>query len=307
MLKKAQGCFIGLIAGDNLGSLVEFKSPQRVAQLYPQGFKDLLNGGSTYHLRAGQPTDDGELAITLARTIIEHQEFNRHEVLKAYQEWANSNPFDIGDNTSYALVQNRYNASSISNGSLMRIAPIGIYGTTLTLDEVAKLAIQDSQCTHKNPVVFEVNSIYARAISLAIKSEMTAQQLFDQMEKWATLPIVQQTIAQAKIQMPQDMSEGTCLVSFQNAMYHLLHTTDIIKAMDMTIRQGGDSDTHAAILGALFGALYGIDIMPQQWIDAIVSCESVVGKTGEPRDPEYWPVDVLTLAEKLISLKKPQN
>jgi len=302
MLEKAQGCFAGLIAGDNLGSLVEFQSPDMVKSLYPKGFKDLLNGGGTFDLRAGQPTDDGELAITLARTIIHDKGFIYNNVLNAYKDWADSKPFDIGYTTRDALWHDHYNLDSISNGSLMRIAPIGIYGATKDLDIVGALAIADSECTHDNDIVFEVNSIYARAISLAIRSDIAPKDLFQQMVDWATIPKVRETLIEAKTKAPSNMRSGTCLVSIQNAMYHLYHTGDIAKALDITIRKGGDADTHGAILGALFGAVYGLKSLPKQWIDSITTCEAIVGKTSKPRPPQYWSKDVLSLAEQLIYL-----
>lgn len=302
MLDKAQGCFMGLIAGDNLGSLVEFETPESAKAKYPKGFKDLLNGGGTYNLRAGQPTDDGELAITLARTLIADKDFVFINVLSAYREWSESDPFDIGTTTSNALWHDIYNPDSISNGSLMRIAPIGIYGATKDLDIVGALAVADAECTHENDIVFEVNSIYARAISLAIRSDIAPKDLFQQMVDWATIPKVRETLIEAKTKAPSNMRSGTCLVSIQNAMYHLYHTGDIAKALDTTIRKGGDSDTHGAILGALFGAVYGLKSIPKQWIDSVNTCESVVGKTSRPRPKKYWPTDILSLADQLISL-----
>ena len=302
VLEKAQGCFAGLIAGDNLGALVEFQSPDIVKSLYPKGFKDLINRGGTFDLRAGQPTDDGELAITLARTLIRDKEFNYTNVLNAYKDWSESKPFDIGTTTSNALWHDEYNPESISNGALMRIAPIGIYGVNKDLDIVGALAIADAECTHENDIVFEVNSIYARAISLAIRSDIAPKDLFQQMVDWATIPKVRETLIQAKTKAPTNMFKGTCLVGIQNAMYHLYHTGDIVKALDITIRKGGDADTHSAILGALFGAVYGLKSLPKQWIDSITTCEAIVGTTSKPRPSQYWSKDVLSLAEQLISL-----
>lgn len=302
MLDKAQGCLVGLIAGDNLGSLVEFNYPSEIRNLYPKGFKELQNGG-LYNLRAGQPTDDGEMAITLANSIITNKGFNYNYVLNSYIDWAESEPFDIGITISNALLYDEYDTNSASNGCLMRVAPIGIYGANLDLDKVAALAIADAECTHNNEIVFEANSIFARAISLAIKSDISPRDLFEQMIEWATIPLVREFMCQARTKPPENMAtvnKGYCLTALRNAMYHLYHTSSITKAMDKTIKQGGDADTNAAILGALFGAVYGLKAIPQQWIDSILSCESIIGKTSKPRPKEYWPTNVLQLAEDLL-------
>jgi ADP-ribosylglycohydrolase len=62
MLAKAQGCLLGQLAGDALGSLVEFKSPESIRQAYPDGLRK-LTGGGTWKMLAGQPTDDSEMAL----------------------------------------------------------------------------------------------------------------------------------------------------------------------------------------------------------------------------------------------------
>jgi ADP-ribosylglycohydrolase len=49
-----------------LGSLVEFKSSGSISSLYPGG-PQLLEDGGIWHTIAGQPTDDSELALALAR------------------------------------------------------------------------------------------------------------------------------------------------------------------------------------------------------------------------------------------------
>ena len=56
-LDRAQGCLLGQLAGDALGSLVEFQSPGKIRRGYPDGVWELANGG-TWNTIAGQPTDD---------------------------------------------------------------------------------------------------------------------------------------------------------------------------------------------------------------------------------------------------------
>lgn len=68
-LSRAQGCLLGQVAGDALGSLVEFQSPEEIRRTYPSGVRDLMDGG-TWNTLAGQPTDDSEMALMLARSLV---------------------------------------------------------------------------------------------------------------------------------------------------------------------------------------------------------------------------------------------
>ena len=64
-LDRARGCLLGQLAGDSLGSLVEFQGPAEIRRRYPNGVRDLEDGG-TFDTLAGQPTDDSEMALAHA-------------------------------------------------------------------------------------------------------------------------------------------------------------------------------------------------------------------------------------------------
>jgi len=73
----------------------------------------------------------------------------------------------------------------------------------------------------------------------------------------------------------------------------------------LTIMRGGDTDTNAAICGALLGAVCGREAIPAQWLDSLQNCRPEAGhpRVRHPRPECFWPVDVLELAELLILTK----
>ena len=89
MISRAQSCLIGQLAGDALGSLVEFQSPAQIHRAYPNGVCDLADGG-TWNTIAGQPTDDSEMALLLARMLVERGTYDAQAALEAYKLQARS-------------------------------------------------------------------------------------------------------------------------------------------------------------------------------------------------------------------------
>jgi ADP-ribosylglycohydrolase len=83
MLERAQGCLLGQLAGDALGSLVEFRSQDDIRREYPNGVRELADGG-TWNTIAGQPTDDSEMALLLARMLADPGRYDPKEARKAY-------------------------------------------------------------------------------------------------------------------------------------------------------------------------------------------------------------------------------
>lgn len=68
-LFRAQGCFLGQLLGDALGSLIEFQSPEETRCSYPGDVRELADYG-TWNTIAGQPTDDSEMVL-LVRILTE--------------------------------------------------------------------------------------------------------------------------------------------------------------------------------------------------------------------------------------------
>ena len=94
-VNRAQGCLLGQLAGDALGSLVEFQSLEEIRRNYPDGVRELADGGTRSTI-AGQPTDDSEMALLLARMLTERGVYDPDAALRAYQFWLDSDPFDCG-------------------------------------------------------------------------------------------------------------------------------------------------------------------------------------------------------------------
>ena len=82
----------GQLAGDSLDSLAEFQSPAQILRQYPDGVRQLAGGGD-FGTIPGQPTDDSEMALMLARSLAEHERFDVDAIRKAYICWLDTNPF----------------------------------------------------------------------------------------------------------------------------------------------------------------------------------------------------------------------
>jgi len=80
-----------------------------------------------------------------------------------------------------------------------------------------------------------------------------------------------------------------------------LHAPNLEEGVVDTVMRGGDTDTNAAICGALLGAVHGIEAVPSQWREKVLSCrpEQRAG-VAPPRPEVFWPVDALELAQQLV-------
>jgi ADP-ribosyl-[dinitrogen reductase] hydrolase len=293
-LSRAQGCFLGQLAGDSLGSLVEFKSKQEIRRTYPNGIRELEDGG-TWGTIAGQPTDDSEMALILARMLIERRRYAAEEARKAYVFWLNSSPFDCGSTVSSGL-RGRPNRESQANGALMRISPLGIFGCNYDPDRVSEYAMADAALTHPHPVCLQANALFALAIADAIGTWKGAQELYQLINVRAReMPVdsaLAKAIRDASESPPADYlhQQGWVIIAFQNALWQLLHADSLEDGVVDTVMRGGDTDTNAAIAGALLGAVYGRSAIPAQWVDKLLNCRPKAGRPNvrHPRPECFW-------------------
>ena len=306
VLSRAQGCLLGQLIGDSLGSLVEFTRLSEIHRRYPNGVRDMADGG-TWNTIAGQPTDDSEMALMLARSLVAQGRFDVEEVRKGYRYWLDSGPFDVG-NTIQSGLAGWHIPDSQANGAMMRISPLGIFGVNYKLEEVAEWAKQDAAITHIHPVCQQANALFAMAIAHAVGTGCGASELYSQVVEWAeemdVRASLKQTIAGANDSPPDDYVDkmGWVLIAFRNALWQLLHADSVEEGIVDTIMRGGDTDTNAAIGGALLGAVYGREAIPTRWIETIRNCRPRAGdpRVREPRPECFWPVDALELAEQLV-------
>ena len=66
---RALGCMLGMVIGDSLGSQVEFQTAAAIAAAIRTGVRDLADS-PVWKTLAGQPTDDSELGLALARSLV---------------------------------------------------------------------------------------------------------------------------------------------------------------------------------------------------------------------------------------------
>jgi ADP-ribosylglycohydrolase len=188
----------------------------------------------------------------------------------------------------------------------MRVSPLGIFGAG-RVEQAVLWARADSQLTHPHPACQDACAVFVAAIAHAVArgggpQACYAAALAEAAREGGT-PEVLATLEAARHAPPADYSSqmGWVRIALQNAFYRLLHAASFEEGVVATVMAGGDTDTNAAIAGALLGAVHGRRAVPQRWVSALLSCRPLRGTpTAHPRAVEFWPVDALELAEALL-------
>jgi ADP-ribosyl-[dinitrogen reductase] hydrolase len=304
----AFGCLAGALVGDAAGATLEFigrkPTPYEVTQALA------MPGGGFLGVAPGQITDDGELTLCLARGLAVSKFFQPEPIARNYRDWIDSKPFDVGNTTRLSLgcfldgewqevcEKEGYAAAmsqaayfrcleSKANGSLMRATPIGIWGHKLKINDLALIARVDSRLSHPNKSCRDAVACYAIAIAHLLVNPGDRTGAVEKVAEWADNNAVAEVChwlddARDNVDVPYHPQIGFIKIAFVHAFRHLVLGSDYVEALTETLAGGGDTDTNACIVGGLIGAACGAENIPQEMIDAVITCDTSKGRHARP-------------------------
>lgn len=273
------GCLIGLACGDALGGPVEFDTRARMGERFPDGLRDFIGGG-WLHLSPGEITDDTQMALDVARSLVAFPDGNMDDLAERFLEWRNSEPKDIGNTTRDALDRlahgvpwdeageqahiSRGPRDSAGNGAIMRCAPVALRFRTQP-DRLREVSIDVSRITHANPLCTWASVVVDQAIASLLDGEPIDTALSGSTKNVEQPEVVAAIDNAASATRERIKSGGFVLDTLSAAYWSLLRTGTYEEAVVTAVGLGGDTDTTGAVSGALAGAHYGIEAIPERW------------------------------------------
>ncbi|WP_447643725.1 ADP-ribosylglycohydrolase family protein [Nocardioides zeae] len=289
---RATGVLLASAAGDALGAGYEFGS----APLPPAGEAPRMIGGGLGDFAPGEWTDDTAQAVAIAEVAATGADLRDEAALdlvaRRFADWYAANPPDVGIQTRAVLEAAGRHPSAASmraaaaavhartgrsagNGSLMRTAPVAL----AHFDDPAALvtaAYAVSALTHHDPLAGEAAATWC----LLVRHAVLEGDLTDARAELRHLPEGargrwQAMLDEAEAQDPPTFTSNTWAGgALQAAWSSVVHTPvpahrpadHLPAALATAIRIGEDTDTVAAIAGALLGGRWGAAAVPDAWV-----------------------------------------
>jgi len=278
---RASGALLGTFVGDALG--MPFEGLSRGSIPMAVEMVQARRGRGTY-------TDDTQMMIALAESLIERGRVEEQHLARAFQRayepergygggtrrvfelWAAGTP------VASAAGQVFGGQGSRGNGAAMRIAPIAVRYR----DDRRRLLVEagaSARVTHRHPVGVDGAVVQAAAIGAALRDEPildVARAAAQSEEMRAALEDVgglltepgDPAIVPAWVGSSFDACGSVCA-----AIYSALVHPTFEAAVRFAVGLGGDTDTVAAMTGAIIGARDGAQSIPRRWLDALENGE----------------------------------
>ena len=279
---RFRGCLVGLAVGDALGSHFEGQSPESIENLYGSPAALVQNPPDAPWLY----TDDTQMAIGVAETLLQDGEIVEETLCAAFvANYVPSRGYGRGTRIILAAMQDGldyqhwrhglFPGGSFGNGAAMRVAPVGLmfHHDSNRLWEQARLSALP---THVHPLGIEGAQLLALAIGNCLRSEeFEESDLLADLECWSETAEFQQ-----KLQLAKRVTSRADLACLGNGFAaqesvvtaiscFLLSPASYEEVVANAILNGGDTDTIAAMAGAIAGAHLGIKAIPRHFIDCL--------------------------------------
>lgn len=260
------GSLVGLAIGDAMGAPLE-GSPQ------PEAWMTQMRPGGRHFRKKGAITDDTLQAIAVAESLAACGGFCENDLVKklsdAYivrPEWFGPTStlfFDLVRSGTLphqaARIVHQRRHGSRSNGSVMRGFPLGIF---YPAPEVYEVSLTCSRLTHYDPVGGHCSAFLNVMVSDMVRGTSRAA-AFRHARSLCTHNEVHAVLGNYR---DYTIVPGLDAVQCSHAaLACFMESRTFGHAILSAINLGGDADTVGSCCGALAGAYWGLEAIPQGW------------------------------------------
>lgn len=314
VLHAALGALLGSAVGDALGAPYEFGPAGEYSRRFPSpslGGRGEMTGGGGFGWAPGEFTDDTQMAVALADSILEAagETLDLDDLWRRWRAWASS-AADVGLITRRALDHPDHRGAaeaahvalgrSAGNGALMRSTPIALVALRWGgLDDASVVArvvdwtLSQAALTHHDPAAGWGALIHVELVRRTclgadvfadddrILREVVALVPDSLRDRFATM-LAPDWAPGATPGEPTNGSVWGCLAE---AVWAVRHHAGFAAAVTAAIDLGGDTDTVACVAGALAGARATIQGIPSRWTTYVHGHVPALRPDDDPDSP----------------------
>lgn len=288
IIDRARGTLLAAACGDALGVPYEFAKPPQEPEMI---------GGGLGPYAPGEWSDDTQMAACIAQALASGASPLKESTIDVIAEnflvWLREGASDVGTQTRWVLnmgegarggaarrlkdAAKKFSAGTdraAGNGALMRTAPVGL--TFLdSPNATAQAAVSIARLTHNDPLVDESVILWSEAIRNAVLTGRTAIRPGLDLLRPESRDYWENVIDDAEAGKLNPHQNGFTVGALQcswNAVFSvraLEGEEALVTGIKNAVRLGADTDTIAAIAGALLGAAYGASAVPDAWREVV--------------------------------------
>ncbi|MDE5561439.1 MAG: ADP-ribosylglycohydrolase family protein [Bacteroidaceae bacterium] len=292
------GCLYGQAVGDALGLGTEFMNKNEVRKHYPQGlirYDQIIQDDHRCRWAKGSWTDDTDMMICIMDAF-DGTGFNYHAIARNFKEWFNGDPLGIGGHTFKVLCMSDYaeqpemcsklwwdlsHHNSAANGALMRTSVVGLAPsyTEEHAETICRLTHYDPRCIGSCVIASSIihNLVWHNKMLSYDEIRQIGRKYDNRIAEWIGKAY---NCSDISLLCLGDTSIGYTLLSLSAALWCYWHAVSFENGLLLTVNEGGDADTNAAIACSILGAKFGYEAIPQYYIENLSKLDEYKAKVS---------------------------
>jgi ADP-ribosyl-[dinitrogen reductase] hydrolase len=294
------GCLLGVAIGDALGMPVE-GWPREAIQMH-YGLLSDFQPSPPRALRAGQFTDDTQMMLIHAESIVATGRIDGDDLARRFVGWLRSGDVrGIGGSTLQSVRRlergihwsesGQTGEFAAGNGVAMRISPVGLFDCR-HIERLEQDVRTAGAITHRNPEALAGGLAVAYAVARLATAQTQPTALIEEMVAFIGDSEVARNLQRAQRLLDSDVpapdalatlgTSGYVVHTVGSAFYCFVRTPGNFKqTLIEAVMAGHDTDTTGAVAGALSGAHNGLQGILQRWLDQVEDREHIEGLARE--------------------------
>lgn len=316
--KKVFGSLLGAAVGDAMGAATELRTKEQIKERFGGLVREIITPPDDTFARgaqAGSVTDDFSLAYYTAQAILDRNGvIDEKTANQALLSWAENKTFyeKYAGPTTRAAVESLKGVETVnpyaficcdnakaSNGSAMKIAPVGLFFPGRP-EEAVKAAITICRPTHNNNLSIEGACAIAAAVSEALRKEsnlysvvqaglygarcgaalskgscvvLAGPSVQKRMKLAIQIGLTAADLDEATTEIADIVGSGLHISEAVPAAFGIMVAAkgNLMEAIIGAVNIGSDTDTIATMVGAVLGALCGSNAEIEKYLDLIQS------------------------------------
>lgn len=261
-IDRIKGMLWGLVVGDCFGSPIQFSGKDDHPWITE------MAACPVFRLPPGYWTDDSSMALCIMDSYVRRGGYDLGDIGATFCRWLQDGylssidgmAFDVGAATTAACRSIGRNGSLVNgtessqgNGSIMRFAPSYLIARKENRREILH---EVSDLTHSSARVRQVVDRFASVLDEHLAGRRTTAE-----SAYATREEVD--------------NSGWAVSTLEAALWAFQTTGTFGEGLVAAVNLGGDSDTIGAVYGQIAGAYYGFDAIPEHWVKAVKTWQTV--------------------------------
>lgn len=290
-----RGCITGFAIGNALGLGTVYMTGSEVKRRYPEGlrsFDQIIRDAHRAMYEPGQWTSETEVMLRMSELLVQNGgKISALEIARALQSWYQSGRLDVSatfrmllNHPNYAtdpksVARSFWNINSVKTETNEFLGPQLLIGAMIETN-MSEIGAEAISVIHQGPRVQGAAAILSIVAHQLIWHErtMSPEEVLKLAEEYSDdltpfIELAQKGGEELFAKLGEEHCPSDVRKALAATLWALWHASTPEQGIVAIVNAGGDSDVNAALAGGILGLKFGLEALPEVWLNTLIDKE----------------------------------